>query len=69
MSRNIHDLARDAVHVSSARGLVRCEVVSESDRILAWVFDSAEHAENYRRTRSRARIALDQLIVVLVTET
>jgi hypothetical protein len=67
--RNVYDVARDALQVSSARGLIGCEVVSESERILAWIFDSAEHAERYRCTRSRARIIPDQPTVVLVTET
>jgi hypothetical protein len=65
MSGDIYTLARRAGTVTKARGFLRCWVESESERIIAFEFDTTEHARAFSMTRSRARISNDRETVVL----
>ena len=65
MSGDLYTLARHAGIVTKDPGFLRCWVESESERIIAFEFDTTEHAHAFCMTRSGARIPNDRQTVVL----
>jgi hypothetical protein len=68
VSRDIYDLAKDATRVGNPRGLIRCDIEDPTDRILAFEFDTPEHARGFCDGRYGARIAPGRPTTVLVRE-
>jgi hypothetical protein len=65
MSRNIHELAKEALRVMRAPGVIGCVVESETQRILAYTFDTEAHARTFRNQSSARWIPTDRPTVVL----
>jgi len=67
VSKDINDMARDAIKMTSDPGFGRCTVESAEGRILAFEFDTTDHARRFCSRSSNRRIVKDRQTTVLAT--
>jgi len=65
MSKDIYELARDANQIIKDPGFCGCRVESAVDWILAFEFDSTEHAHRFCAQSSNRSIPPDRQTTVL----
>jgi hypothetical protein len=68
MDLNIHELAKEALAVTEAEGLLDCVVESEIHRILAYRFDTPAHARTFRDQSRQRWMLANRPTVVLAYE-